>query len=191
MSDTVFRPTAEEIQDEIDYLRHRSKFRKRFWIILILLLLIIAGAVIALLQYFPILKVKGDGMEPTLEEGQIVLAIKGEDAGRGDMIAFRHKDQTLMKRIIGLPGDMIFIRGDGTVLVNGEELDEAYIEESSLGDCDLDFPYEVPKGKLFVMGDNREDSVDSRSDTVGCISEKKIIGVLKFRIWPFCESESY
>ena len=130
-------------------------------------------------------------MEPTLEEGQIVLAIKGEDAGRGDMIAFRHKDQTLMKRIIGLPGDMIFIRGDGTVLVNGEELDEAYIEESSLGDCDLDFPYEVPKGKLFVMGDNREDSVDSRSDTVGCISEKKIIGVLKFRIWPFCESESY
>lgn len=191
MSETVFRPTAEEIQDEIDYLRHRSKFRKRFWIILILLLLIIAGAVIALLQYFPILKVKGDGMEPTLEEGQIVLAIKEEDAGRGDMIAFRHKDRTLMKRIIGLPGDTIFIRGDGTVLVNGDELDEDYIKESSLGDCDLDFPYEVPNGKLFVMGDNREDSVDSRSDTVGCVSEKEIIGVLKFRIWPFSESESY
>ena len=191
MRQTVLWPTSEEIQEEIDYLRSRSKARRRFWIVLCILLIIITGAAAGLLHCFPILKIRGDDMKPTLKSEQIVVAVRDSEIDREDMVAFRHKGETLIRRVIGLPGDEISIRKNGIVVVNGEEIEEAYVEEQSLGECDLEFPYEVPKGKVFVLGDNREDSLDSRSDSVGCIAKKKLVGEVKYRIWPLSESKSY
>lgn len=189
MRDTVFRPTVEEIQDEIDYLRGRSRSRRKFWIILFVLLVIIAGTAAGLLYYFPVLKVKDSGMEPTLAQGEVVVVSRGDQAKREKMIAFRSNGEVMMKRVIGLPGDKIFIRRNGTVLVNDKELDESYIKEKKYGECDLKFPYTVPEGQVFVLGDNREISIDSRSESIGCIPKKDIIGEIQFRVWPLGGSD--
>ena len=128
-------------------------------------------------------------MGPNLEEGDIVVSVKSKEYQTGDIIAFYYNNKILVKRVIASAGDWVDIKEDGTVYVNGEELEEPYLSETALGDCDIELPYQVPESRIFVMGDHRSISVDSRSTAVGCIAEEQIVGKLVFRLWPITEIE--
>lgn len=145
-----------------------------------------AAAVIVLICnfIFPVFKVTGSSMEPTLSKGQTVLCNKSSDIKKGDIIAFYHNKKVLIKRVIGTSGDVINILDDGTVELNGTKLDEPYVSGLSLGECDLSFPFTVPESRYFVMGDERSTSVDSRSTAVGCTAEENIIGKVYMRVAP-------
>ncbi len=148
--------------------------------------LVVAAAISVLLAtlFFPILKVSGVSMEPTLENGQIIVLEKSGKFETGDLIGFYYQNKILLKRVIGQAGDYINIDASGNVYVNDVKLDEPYLNETALGDCDIELPYQVPDGKIFVMGDNRSKSVDSRSKLVGCVSEEQVVGRVMLRIWP-------
>ena len=130
-------------------------------------------------------------MEPTLTNGDIVLLTKSIKFDRGELCGFTWNNKLLIKRVIGLPGDWIEIASDGTVYVNGEALEEPYVQNLALGECDLEFPYQVPPEQYFVMGDMRESSIDSRNTLIGCISKDQIVGKVFFRIWPFATMEFF
>ena len=123
-------------------------------------------------------------MTPTLSDGDIVVSVKGGEYSRGDVVAFWFNNKILVKRVVALPGEWVDIAEDGTVSVNGKPLEEPYLTEKALGECDLELPYQVPDGRLFVMGDHRSTSQDSRSSAVGCVSEEMLVGRLVFRVWP-------
>lgn len=132
----------------------------------------------------PVLRIYGTSMTPTMTYGDIVVSVKGGSFERGDIIAFWLNNKILVKRVIGLPGEWVDIDEDGNVSVNGETLDEPDLIEKALGECDIELPYQVPDGRLFVMGDHRSTSSDSRSGVVGCVAEEQVVGKLVFRVWP-------
>jgi len=177
-------PSTEQLEQELKRVKHNREFGHVFRNTIYVLLVVAAVAVLIATMVLPVLQVTGTSMEPTLESGQIVLAVKNASFHQGDVVAFYYNNKVLLKRVIGLPGDQIVIDQDGNVSVNGNKLDEPYISEKSIGECDLDFPYQVPDGKIFVLGDHRATSVDSRSNTIGCISEENIVGEVVFRVWP-------
>jgi signal peptidase I len=133
----------------------------------------------------PVLRVYGNSMTPNLTNGDIVVLMKSSDFETGDVIAFYYNNKILIKRVIACSGDWVDMDEDGTVSVNGEVLDEPYVSELAYGECDISFPYQVPDNRVFVMGDHRSVSVDSRSSQIGCVSEEQIVGKLEFRVWPF------
>lgn len=145
-----------------------------------------AAAVSVLLAtvFFPILRVSGVSMEPTLEDGQVIVLEKSGKFKTGDLIGFYYQNKILLKRVIGQAGDYIDIDADGNVYVNDEKLDEPYLKDQALGECDINLPYQVPDGKIFVMGDHRSKSIDSRSKLVGCVSDEQVVGRVVFRLWP-------
>ena len=152
--------------------------------------LITAAAVIVLVCnfIFPVFKVTGNSMEPTLSAGQVVLCNKTSDIKKGDVIAFYHNKKVLIKRIIGTADDVVNILANGTVELNGNMLDEPYVSRKDLGECDTVFPFTVPADRYFVMGDARDTSVDSRSSSVGCVAEENIIGKVYMKVLPFGSS---
>ena len=123
-------------------------------------------------------------MSPTLADGDVVAALRSSTYERGDVIAFYYNNKILVKRVIGLPGEWIDIDADGNVSVDGVPLDEPYLAERALGQCDIELPYQVPEDRYFVLGDHRSTSADSRSSVVGCVAEEQIVGELVFRVWP-------
>lgn len=133
----------------------------------------------------PVLRIYGTSMSPTLDESDIVLSIKGGKFETGDVIAFYYNNKILVKRVIAQEGDWVDIDQNGVVFVNGEAIDEPYVKERSFGECDIELPYQVPEGRVFIMGDHRDVSIDSRSTTIGCIAEEQVVGKIIFRIWPF------
>ena len=133
----------------------------------------------------PVLQIEGKSMEPTLVNGDIVLLTKTTTLGRGDICGFSWNNKILIKRVIGIPGDWIEIDTDGTVYLNGERLDEPYADQISFGECDLEFPFQVPQEQYFVLGDMRESSIDSRNTLIGCVEKEQIIGQVFLRVWPF------
>ena len=136
-----------------------------------------------------VLQIAGTSMEPSLKDGEIVILAKTDRLENGDLCAFYYSNKILIKRIIGVPGDYIWINKEGTVYVNNQELDEPYVSEKALGECDIEFPYQVPENNYFMMGDHRETSIDSRSSAIGCIAEDQMIGKILCKIWPFASFE--
>ena len=178
-------PTAEQLKKELSRLNYKKTFRSTLFNTFASLAVTIAVVALLSVFLFPILRVTGQGMNPTLTSDELVLCNKTAQARKGDIIAFYHNKKILLKRVIGISGDVIDISDNGTVFVNGEYLDEPYVSSNALGECDLTFPYTVPTNRYFVMGDNRVDSVDSRSSAVGCVAEENIIGRIYVIVWPF------
>ena len=180
-------PTIDQIETE----RKRYRWQKAYFkalrgTISVLTYMAAVAALIATLV-LPVLQIEGTSMEPTLVSGDIVLLTKTTAFGRGDICGFAWNNKILVKRVIGIPGDWIEIDTDGTVYLNGEKLEEPYAEQIAFGECDLEFPFQVPQEQYFVLGDMRESSIDSRNTLVGCVENEQIIGRIFFRIWPLKE----
>ena len=117
-------------------------------------------------------------------EKDIVVALNSNRYQKGDIIAFYYNNNILIKRVIASAGEWVDIDADGNVYVNDELLDEPYVTEKALGDCNITLPYQVPDGRCFVMGDHRATSIDSRNTAVGCVSNEMVIGKILVRVWP-------
>ena len=176
--------TVRQIEGELKRLRRKQNSRRIFRQTVFSLLVVAAVAVLAAMLFFPIFRVTGSSMEPTLQPKEIVVCLKSSRFQSGDLVAFYYNNKVLLKRVIGTAGDTIEMDDSGNVFVNGNQLDEPYITKKSLGQCDIDFPYQVPDNRIFVMGDNRETSVDSRTTAVGCIADEYVIGKVFLRVWP-------
>jgi signal peptidase I len=177
-------PALTELEGE---LKHEQYKRRRSSVLrstVGVLLVVAAIAILIATLMLPVLHIYGSSMTPTLTEGDLVISLKGSNWKQGDIIAFYNNNKVLIKRVIATSGDWVDIKEDGTVLVNGEAIDEPYLVDKAKGDCDINFPYQVPDSRVFVMGDHRSISVDSRSKTIGCVAEEQVVGRLAIRIWP-------
>ena len=180
-------PKLEELKKELHRERYKRRFRKVLRSTVDALIVVAAVAAIIATLIFPVLQIAGTSMEPTLNDGDIVLLAKTEKLETGDLCAFYYSNKILIKRVIATPGDYLWIESDGTVFVNGLELEEPYLQEKALGECDVEFPYQVPENAYFMMGDHRETSIDSRSSVIGCISTDHTIGKILCKLWPLSE----
>lgn len=177
-------PTKQELEQELDRVNKGINFRRVMRSTIYLLIVVAAVAVLVAVLLLPVLRIYGQSMTPGLEDGDIVFTIKTSKFDSGDVIAFYYNNKILVKRVIASQGEWVDIDENGDVRVNGILLDESYVSEKAFGECDIELPYQVPEGRLFVMGDHRDVSVDSRSTAVGCVSEEQIVGKLVLRVWP-------
>ena len=180
-------PPLEVLKKELK----REKYKRRFRRVLRLTVnnLIVVAAVAALIAtlVLPVLQIAGTSMEPSLNDGDVVVLVKTDNIKNGDLCGFYYSNKILIKRVIGVPGDYIWIDKEGTVYVNNQELYEPYITNKSLGECDIEFPYQVTENNYFMMGDHRDTSIDSRSSIIGCVAEDQIIGKIICKVWPLSE----
>lgn len=181
---SVELPTAEQIRKERARLRHKSRYSRTLRSTIAILVVVAAVAVLVATLWMPVLRIYGSSMAPTLNDGQIVISLKTTDFKTGDIAAFYYGNKLLIKRYIAGASDWVNIDEDGTVSVNGIELDEPYLAEKAFGQTNIELPYQVPDKRYFLMGDNREASVDSRNTAVGCASDDQIVGKVVFCIWP-------
>ena len=177
-------PTSAQLETELKHEKRKHSYNRALRSTLYTLLVVAAVAVLIATMVMPILQITGTSMTPVVGQGEITMVVRGSNPQRGDIIAFYYNNKVLLKRVIGTAGDTIEIDDSGNVFVNGSQLDEPYITKKSLGQCDIDFPYQVPDNRIFVMGDNRETSVDSRTTAVGCIADEYVIGKVFLRVWP-------
>lgn len=177
-------PSVEQLKTEL----HREQYKKRYQQLLrstvYTLVVVAAIAVLVATLWLPVLQIYGNSMTPTLQDGEIIFTVKTSDFEPGDIVAFYYNNKILVKRVICGPGDWVNIDEDGNVFVNEVRLEEPYLVERALGDCNIELPYQVPDNRIFVMGDHRSTSVDSRNTSVGCVAQEQIVGKILFRIWP-------
>ncbi len=180
-------PSAEQLYKEVKRIKSRRAFIRLFYNTIASLIIVAAAAVLISMLFLPVLRVTGTSMTPTLQNDELIVCRKNGNFSQGDIVAFYYNNKILLKRIIAVSGDYVNIDPDGTVYVNDVRLDEPYVEDKAFGECDLKLPYQVPDQRIFVMGDHRSTSIDSRSTSVGCISEEAVVGKVMFRVWPIKE----
>lgn len=182
-------PSVDQLEGQLRRERYKIRYRYALRTTVYTLLAVAAAAILVATLWLPVLQIYGSSMSPALEEGQLVVAIKSRKLEQGDVVAFYYNNKILVKRIIAASGQWVDIDENGTVFLDGEELDEPYLTDHALGQCDIELPYQVPEGHYFVMGDHRSTSVDSRTSAVGCVNQEQIVGRLYLRIWPLKEIE--
>lgn len=185
--DFVDLPTIEQVETELNGIKEKKKFGKALRNTVYVLLVVAAVAVLISTLLLPVLQVSGESMEPTLEDGDIIVLVKTNKYETGDLVGFYYQNKLLLKRVIATAGDYVNIDDSGVVSVNGKVIDEPYVSELSKGTCDIELPYQVPDGRIFVMGDHRKVSIDSRAKAVGCIEKEQIVGRVFFRVWPLSD----
>ena len=177
-------PAIEQLKAELKRVKYKDRYKSVLKSTVYALIVVAAVSVLIATIWMPVLQIYGTSMKPTLEEGDIVVSLKGSDFESGDLIAFYFGNKILVKRCIAGPGQWVDIDEEGFVYVDGKLIDEPYLKEKALGDCNIKLPYQVPASRYFCMGDHRSTSVDSRNTAVGCVSEEQIVGKIVFRVWP-------
>lgn len=177
-------PTVNQLEAELKYEQYRRRYSNVLRSTIYTLIVVAALSVLVATLFLPVLQIYGSSMVPTVTAGNIVVSVKGADLEPGDVISFYYQNSVLVKRVIATSGDWVDIDEDGNVYVNGALLDEPYLTEKAYGTVTIDLPYQVGEGRVFVMGDHRATSVDSRTEEIGCVAEEYIIGKIVFRIWP-------
>ena len=177
-------PSTQQLEAELNRVKYRSRYRSVFRSTVYTLITVAAVSILVATLWLPVLQIYGSSMTPTLQDGEIIFSVKTSEFEPGEIVAIYYNNKILVKRVICGPGDWIDIDEDGTVYVNEVRLEEPYLTEKTLGDCNIDLPFQVPDGKVFVMGDHRSTSVDSRNTAVGCVAQEQIVGKIIFRIWP-------
>ena len=178
-------PSIEQLEAELGREKYRFRFRRVMRNTIYALITVAAAAVLVATLWMPVLQISGNSMSPTLTEGEIVISLNGSGFETGDIVAFYFDNKVLIKRVIAGPGDWVDIDEEGTVFVNDQEIYEPYLVEKALGDCNIQLPYQVPEERIFVMGDHRSVSVDSRNSALGCVGYDQIVGRLVMRVWPY------
>lgn len=176
--------SEEQIKARLEKEKHKLKYRVAMKSTVIAMVVVAALAILIANSWLPVMRIYGVSMTPVLTEGEVVATVKGSDFDTGDIVALWYGNKLLVKRVIAGPGQWVDIRSDGTVSVDSVDLDEPYVSDKGLGECDIKLPYQVPDGQYFLMGDHRSTSLDSRSTAIGCIPKEQIIGKIYFRIWP-------
>ena len=178
-------PSKKQIETERKRYRRQKAYNKALRGTVYVLTVVAAIAVLVSTLILPVLQIEGTSMEPTLSNGDVVLLMKTTRFERGELCGFTWNNKLLIKRVIGVPGDWIEMDTEGTIYLNGEKLDEPYVQKKDFGECDLEFPFQVPAEQYFVVGDMRKSSIDSRNSLIGCIPKDQIVGKVFFRVWPF------
>ena len=177
-------PTLMQVRAERRKLDGRTRRRHGFYAFLLSFLLTLTGGLMIMLLFLPVLEVSGSSMEPMLQDGDILILYKPNVIRTGELCGMYARDRLILKRVIALPGDVVNMDDAGNVYVNGTQLQEPYVSQKAVGTCDLEFPYTVPENSLFVMGDHRETSIDSRCSLIGCVKMNQVMGQVVARIWP-------
>ncbi len=180
----VSLPSPEQVSRAYQQDQYRKRYKRAFISTLSVLAVIAAVAVLVSTLFLPVIQVSGNSMEPTLSDGDVLVLLKSKHYERSQLCCISWQNKMLLKRIIGLPGDVVSIDTQGNVSVNGVLLDEPYVSDKTLGECDVTFPCQVPEGKVFVLGDHRSTSIDSRSSEIGCVDQDQIVGFVLFQVWP-------
>lgn len=179
------RPTSAQLKEELQYETDRKRFGVALSNTIWVLVFVAAVSVLIAVFFVSVLRVRGDSMAPNLNENELVVSFRTTRFQPGEIVAFYYGPSILLKRVIGSPGDIIEIDDAGNVYVNGQMLEESYLTEKHKGDySDIEYPYQVPEKRYFVLGDNRKESIDSRSYEIGTVTSEQIVGKVLLRIWP-------